>query len=220
VKTICGVLLLAAPVLLAQDAAAAKLRYEKPLLRIRGVQDVSISDGKIVVRVENEETRDAVRTLAGDQLRLQFTISGKASEEPVSKSLECPDCGCPCHRGRTVAEPRKPEERKPEEECDILRALKGLPQVKRDAYCKQMVGWTNDSEKIRWLIEQGLPHWESREWGSGPKSSTKLGIDCPEHGQHNGEFVAYTYHKHRASCPYGQAQGMDDFRRLTPTSGK
>jgi hypothetical protein len=217
----------------AQDSGPSvyeiKYRYEKPLKRVRGVQDVSIAgsggDLRLVIRVENDETREALRVLIGDQIgatRIHYSVSGGSTPSvPTSGATPASDCGncpCPCHRGRTVAEPRRTEtekEKGPEEECDILRELRGLPRIKRDVHCKQMVGWTNDPAKYKWLVDNGLPHWRSAEM-SGLKGSDKTGVPCPEHGAHNGEFLAYTYYKHRQFCPYGMKQLMDSFTRMTP----
>lgn len=176
-----------------------KYKYEKSLRRVQGVADVSVGgsgeDLRIIIRCD-QEAADAIKTLVGEKLdgfKLHFLINGSRPtvvEEPKSTSS-----------GRTVAEPRKeePPKTRDEEQCDVIREVTGLPKrkdIKNGVVCKQMVGWTNDQEKVRWLEEQGIPHWESKEMGTG--------------------FTAYTYIKHRNTCPYGREILIDEVRKLTP----
>jgi hypothetical protein len=181
----------------------AKARYERPLLRIRGVQEVGVSgsgmDARLVVKVDSAETRDAVQTLIGDHLlgcRVSYVVEAE-------KTGDCSRCTCPCHVGKTTSV-RKSDA--PAEECDILREKKGLPRIRREVSCTLSTGSTNDLAKLQVLMDMGIPHWVSKEMGSGPKASSKLSIPCTEHGTHSGEFVSYGYLRHRASCPIGEAQ--------------
>lgn len=215
----------------AQSIYEVKYKYEKALKQIRGVQEVSVGGGgndlRLLVRVESEAAREAVRTLLGDHVqgyKLHFLVSS-TGESPASTG-DCSRCACPCHHGGiarpTVAEPRKPDNvdpLPPEEACDILREVTGLPKrkdIKNGAVCQQMIGWTNDPRRIKWLIDHGIPHWRSQELG-GLEGDAKRGVACPEHGVHSGGFIAYTYIKHRGSCPYGKQSLIEDVERLTPT---
>ncbi len=187
-------LLVAAP-LLAQDSIQyTKYRYEKALKRVAGVLDVSVGgvngDLKIIVRVDSDDAKEAVALLTGLKLEgypVQIMKSTSASTEPspTPAKAECPNCGCPCHKqrvGQTVAEPPKVATEDPD--CDIRLEMMGK-KVKRAVNCIQMVGWTTDQKRIAWVKSQGLPHEESKEM---------MGA------------TAYTFIKHRASCPYGRQQ--------------
>ncbi len=187
-------LLVAAP-LLAQDSIQyTKYRYEKALKRIAGVLDVSVGgvngDLKIIVRVDSEDAKETVALLTGSKLEgfpVQILKSTTTTTEPPPAPVkaDCPDCGCPCHKqrvGQTVTEPPKVAADDPD--CDIRLEMMGK-KVKRAVNCIQMVGWTTDPKRIAWVKSQGLPHGESKEMMGG---------------------IAYTYIKHRASCPYGQKQ--------------
>ncbi|MBI2901360.1 MAG: hypothetical protein HYY17_14340 [Planctomycetes bacterium] len=198
----------------ASNAYEVKYKYEKALKQIRGVLDVSIagsgSDLRLVLRVESEEARETVRILFGDQIRgcrLHFIVSGAAvaADAPRTEG-DCSRCVCPCHKsGRTVAAPwrEEPKPVKAEEPCDVMRELLGLAKrhdVKNGVVCQQMVGWTNSPVQIEWVKKNNLPHWQSQELGSF--------------------FVAYTYIKHRRSCPHGRKILDMEIENLTPKVGK
>lgn len=195
-----------------------KYKYEKSLRRVQGVQDVSVGgsgdDLRVVIRCD-QEAADAIQTLVGVKLegyKLHFVISG--SRPTVAENS---------NSRPTVAEPRKETTTKDrpsdDEPCDVIREVTGLPKrkdIKNGVVCKQMVGWTNDPDKIRWLIDNGIPHWYSQEMG-GLRGSDRGGVSCPDHGTHNGEFVAYTYIKHRNTCPYGREILIKEVQKLTPS---
>src|SRR5579862_8960490 len=141
--------------------------------------------------------------------------AGKESSEE-SGCTHCP-CHCPsasAHRtevepvkapapGTTKADagdPSKPSE--PADLCEVARKLRGLPPRKDfKSGCEEMITTTNNPDKIRWVIEKGLPHWLSKEM-PGVKGSSKEGIACPQHGSHSfTEFVCYTWIRHTVSCP-------------------
>ncbi len=188
-----------------------KYGCEEELRKIRGVRDVSIagvgSDLRLVVRVESEEARESVRAKFGDAIggyKLHILVS-RPSASGSSSAGDCRSCVCPCHKaGRTVsAPPTDSARRNPHEACDMYRELLGMPKradVRNGVLCQQMVGWTNDHKKVRWLIQQGLPHWESREMGTS--------------------FTAYTYIKHRRTCPLGERQVVREIEGLTPVGSK
>lgn len=209
----------------------AKAKYEKALKMISGVKDLSVmgvnSDLKLVLRVENEETRQAVSRLVGSKLDghpLQVLTAGQkaeGTEQAPGMTVAAPahspqTCGCPCHRqaGKTVADPSKPapkvdltrldDKGYAAEECDVMREYVGLPkrEAKNGVRCTQMIGWTNDPEKIKWVQKQNLPHWRSKEMPGLPNA-----------GQ---DIICYTYIKHRQFCPLGMKQILDDIHRLTP----
>jgi len=195
------------------NAHDAKFKYEKAIKRIAGVKDVTVgginNDLKIIVRVESEEAKKEVTLLVGTRLDghpVVILLAG-ASEGPSTapaapvNTATCEACVCPCHKrvGQTVAEPAKPV--KPVEaevdQCDVLLEATGKPARKSKANdrCTQMVGWTNDPEKMKWVGKNGFPSWPSREMPG---------------------FTCYTYIKHRATCPIGSRSLIDDIKRLTP----
>lgn len=179
-----------------------KYRYEKELLAIEGVRDVSIGGTsgnlRLIIHVENDDAREAVRSRFGEGLH-GYKFLFMVSRFGGTSTNDCRSCVCPCHR-KTVAEPAKPVRR--EETCDMYRELMGLPKrtdIKNGVVCQQMVGWTNDENRIRLLQQQGIPTWKSQEMPG---------------------FVSYTYIKHRRSCPLGEQQVIRDIQRLTPTGSK
>jgi len=207
----------------AQDGSIheVKFKYEKAIRRIAGVLDVTVGglngQMRIIVRVENAESRDAVQALVGEKLdgfAVHIMISsGAAAPAPATTtgaSSTCSSCACPCHKrpGQTVAETRPPPTKfeldrindptYTAEQCDVIRQVLGMPErpAKNGIRCTQMLGTTNDPAKIAWVRGEGLPCWESKELG--------------------GQFVAYTYIKHRQFCPKGMKQLLADIDRLTP----
>jgi hypothetical protein len=183
----------------------AKDKYEPAIRRIAGVKDITVGgiNGKraLVITVESDEVKKDVATLTNgalDGVAITFVVSPTTKTSPVSGP--CAGCVCPCHRkpGSTVAEPAKPrEEPKAEELCDVVREAIGQKGGKGKDRCEQMVGWTNDPQKIEWVKKEGLPHWQSKEMGMP-------GMIC------------YTYIKHRAACPINKRKLEERVKEITP----
>ncbi len=211
-----------ATVAVAQDANIhdVKFKHEKAIRSITGVTDVSVAgvNGQmsIVVRVENSDARDAVVKLCGGKLEghpVKIIVSAPAAAPapaaataPAAASTTCANCQCPCHR-KTVAEERKPEPKidldKLEdknyqaEKCDVMREWLGLPvrHAANGIRCQQMLGTTNDPEKIKWINESKIPTWQSKEMPN---------------------MVCYSYIRHRQFCPLGMKQILQDIDKQTP----
>ncbi len=187
-------------------------------------------DLKLIIRVENDEAKKDVGLLIhGGKLDghpVQIVLAGSTTTEPETKPSQttslpatgtCASCTCPCHSrktGTTVAEPAKSKEKfdlsridDPDyaaEECDIMREVLGkkLREARNGIRCQQMVGWTNDPQKIAWVQKEKLPNWPSKE--------------MPGLRGTDGGFICYTYIKHRQFCPLGMKQILADVKKLTP----
>lgn len=206
---------------LAQDGNIheVKFKYEKAIKRIAGVLDVTVGgvngENRIVIRVESAEAKESVVALVGEKLdgfAVHVMVSG-GSKAPTAEAIStatCANCACPCHKrpGQTVAETLPPVKKfdldrvndatYAAEQCDVIRKVLGMPErpAKNGIRCQQMLGLTNDPDKIRWIQREGIPCWESKEMGMG--------------------FTAYTYIKHRQFCPKGMKQLLADIDRMTP----
>jgi len=219
---------------LAQDLRPARpigdviAPHSKLIRKIAGVVDVVASDdaSTIVIRVDSRAAKEAVELLVAKKLcgyPVKVTVGpAKPAVEaaPEIAKDEAPPRTSP---GTTVAEERAPSPTVAGQrttpgptDCDIVREKVGLPERSATARCKQVTGWTNDPDKVRWVVREGLPHWESKELGKGRPSGSET-IACPEHGSHGLlVWIAYTYIRHRWSCPSGLAQLLRAIDRLTP----
>lgn len=211
-------------------------RHEKAIRKIPGVQNLSVGglSGRlrIIVQVRDDEARRAVHAYAGDSLEgfPVYLLGGSAPAAPDPAACSrCPlHCGGP---GTTVAAPAAPGQTRPKidlsrlddpayanERCDIIRKWAGLPKLADSKPpCQEMVSWTNDPARIKWVIAQGIMHWRSKEM-PGLRGSDSNTLDCPDHGPHGAsELICYTWIKHRQLCPLGMKVVMDDIHRATPT---
>ena len=223
---------------LAQDKSVTAwdvlLKNEKALRAIPGMIEMTVGavngEKRIVIRVEDERARDAVRALLGEKAE-GFPVHIIVSRPASADAGGCSHCPIHCKDpGRTVAAPgagstkidmnRLDDPTYANERCDIIRKWTGQPKrTDGEPYCMEIVSWSNDPAKIKWVIEQGLPHWRSKEMSS-LKGSDAGGIACPDHGTHsNGEIVCYTWIKHRQFCPLGMKQVMREIQESTPTRG-
>jgi len=214
-------------------------KYEAALRQIKGVQEVSIGsvEGamRLIVPVDSAESRQALVLLTGlelDGIALYVPVrrptddSATVASEPdpagtTAAAHDPRSCRCPCHEGRgpgrTVAE-EAPSDRY--EQCDWFRKImkKKPRKADPDTICHQRVGWTNEPEKIRWVLKEAFPHWRSKEM-PGLKQEGGEPIHCGEHGSHDsGEVIAYTFVRHRRDCPIGDYDGRarDATDDLTP----
>lgn len=224
----------------AQDRAVSPweviLKHEKALKAIPGVLETTTGavngEKRIVIRVEDAKARDAVRALLGETAG-GFPVTILVTRAPAADAATgCTHCPVHCKApGQTVAAPAAPgappkfdttridDPSYANERCDILRKWLALPKLKDDPACIEMVSWSNDASKIRWVIEQGLPHWTSREL-KGLRGSDNDGLACREHGSHaNGEIVCYTWIKHKVLCPLGMRQVLKEVQEMSPTRG-
>lgn len=211
------------------------LKHEKALKAIPGLLETTTGavngEKRIVIRVEDDRARDAVRTLLGEKAG-GFPVHILVSRPGPADSGACTHCPVHCKgAGQTVATPAAPpapprfdttrleDPSYANERCDILRKWLQLPKLKDDPACMEMVSWSNDAAKVRWVIDQGLPHWRSREM-AGVKGSDDAGLACREHGVHaNGEIVCYTWIKHKLLCPLGMKQVLKEIHEMSPTRG-
>jgi hypothetical protein len=205
-------------------------RYEKGLKKIAGVREIAPDQvggvPTITVRVETEDARDMVRFMTREKLDtypVRILVSKVASPERANPAApeETACARCPVHcpsplSHRTEVEPEKTPVTgasktgasppsgppKPAELCDVARKLQGLPPRKDGkSGCEEMVTTTNNPDRIRWAIDQGLPHWVSKEM-PGVKGNAREGIACSQHGSHSfSEFVCYTWIRHTVTCP-------------------
>lgn len=232
---------------LAQEKPASPwdvlLRNEKALKAIPGLIESTVcavnGERRIVIRVEDDRAREAVRSLLGEK------ADGFPVHVLVSRAAETPaGCArCPLHckgPGQTVVSPggssssatgspqgstkvdlnRLEDPSYANEKCDIIRKWTGLPKrTDGEPFCIEMVSWSNDPAKVKWVLDQGLPHWKSKEMPS-VKGSDGAGLACAEHGNHaGGEIVCYTWIKHRQFCPLGMKQVLKEIHEMTPTRG-
>gem|GEM_PF-4328684 len=181
-----------------------------------GVRDIAVGSGGLLVQVENEAARKIVRDrCAGEVVRghkLHFVV---ALGEGVA-SKECRSCSCPCHKaGKTTAQPRKVESGHPAETCDIYLEIMNLPkraEARPGAMCEQIIGWTTDAAKLKWLVERDLPHHSSRN-GSGVRGQSTV-ANCKQHGAHlEGEFTSYILLRHRKNCPMSGRESVQDIQK-------
>jgi len=242
-RTLPGLLLLAG-IAMAQDRPVGPwevlLKHEKALKAIPGMLEMTVGavngEKRIVIRVENDQARDAVRARLGERVE-GFPVHVLVSRPGPLDAAGGACAHCPLHckgTGQTVAAPaekgpasgttkfdmsRIDDPAYAQEKCDILRKWLGVPRrTDGDPTCIEMVSWSNESAKIRWVLEQGLPHWRSKELG-GMKGSDGAGLACSEHGNHGGETICYTWIKHRRYCPLGMKQVMKEIQENTPTRG-
>jgi hypothetical protein len=230
-------------------------RREKELKALPGVKEITVGsvsgEIRIVIRVESEPARDAVRKLCGEKLEgypyyiiisspTTGTVPESTNPSPATRRTDAPLCthACPAHckeaaPGHTLAGPggaapppppkfdidRIDDPKYAQEKCDILRHYFGLPKAKHEPpYCEQIISWSNDPAKVRWVIANGFPHWTSVDVVSLRGGGV---IDCPEHGRHAvNEVICYTWIKHRQYCPLGMKQILSDIDSLTPKPGK
>ncbi|HLY07743.1 MAG TPA: hypothetical protein VKW04_00435 [Planctomycetota bacterium] len=207
-----------------ESADAVVRRYEKGLLAIQGVREITPEqrDGAdvISIRVETVQAKETVSLLIGGKLGpfpVRIVVSATPlPESPPTDPPNAPEraCAhCPIHCtastsrltvAESKAEPSKAESpESPQEQCDVARKWLGLSRRKNPpgAPCEEMVSWSDSPEKIKWVISKRLPHWRSQDM-PGLRGSDKGGIDCPEHGKHpQGEFVCFTWIKHHPACP-------------------
>jgi len=211
-------------------------KHEKAIRKIPGVRNLSVGglSGRlrIVVQVDDDSARAAVLAYTGETLEgFPVSILGGASAPPAREGAcaRCPlHCGGP---GKTVAAPAAPGQTQGKidlsrlgdpayanERCDLIRKWAGLPKLTDSKPpCQEMVSWTTDPAKLKWVIQQGLMHWRSKEL-PGLHGSGSNALDCPDHGPHTlGEIICYTWIKHRQFCPLGMKVVMDDIQRATPT---
>ena len=213
------------------------LRHEKALKAIPGVLETTTGavngERRIVIRVEDDRARDAVRALLGEKNE-GFPVHILVTRPPEPAAGPCTRCPLHCKGpGQTVAAPGPPsspatskfdagridDPAYAQEKCDIIRKWTGLPKLKDDPACIEMLSWTNDGAKVKWVLEQGLPHWKSREL-PGLKGSDVEGLACRDHGTHAlGEILSYTWIKHKQFCPLGMKQVLKEIQELTPTRG-
>ncbi|HLF92181.1 MAG TPA: hypothetical protein VJB14_01870 [Planctomycetota bacterium] len=238
-------LVLLAGIALAQERPVGPwevlLKHEKALKAIPGLLEMTVAavngEKRIVIRVENDLSRDAVRARLGEKIEgfpVHILVSRPAPSNPAGGA-----CGrCPLHckgTGQTVATPaekgtapgttkfdmgRIDDPAYVQEKCDILRKWSGLPKRSDgDPFCIEMVSWTNDFAKVKWVLEQGLPHWRSKEM-AGLRGSDSTVLVCADHGNHGGgEILCYTWIKHRQFCPLGMKQVLKEIQENTPTRG-
>jgi len=189
----------------------AKYKHEKSLLAIPGVKRISIGgigdQYHLVVSVDTEETGKKVLHMTGGELEgwpVHITYSKGKSNKDLPPDPSCDKCVCPCHKGgTTVVKPPVIDPNDPNEVCDLMRKLlkkKRRKGAKESNICRQMVGWTNDPRKIKWIEENNLPNWKSQEFG--------------------GFVIAYTYIKHRQECPLRNDTFLERVKDLTPGSKK
>jgi hypothetical protein len=197
----------------------AKFKHEKALKKLPGVLDVTVGGAagnlRLVVRVENDKAAEAVRAYCGGDALDGFPVYVLGGRAPAPPAAEPACARCPLHCGRpgpgpTVAAPAAPAPGKidlsrlhdpayAQERCDIIRKWSGQPKLKHgDAPCTEMIGWTTDSKRLKWIVEQDLPNWPSKEMP---------GTTC------------YTWIKHRQFCPLGMRQVLKEIDDLTPTQG-
>jgi hypothetical protein len=207
------------------------LKHEKALKAIPGVIETTTGavngEKRIVVRVEDERARDAVRALLGERSE-GFPVHIIVSRPSPPEAGACTHGPLHCKGpGQTVAAPGTPkfdatridDPAYAQERCDIIRKWMGLPRLKDDPACIEMVSGSNDSAKLKWVIEQGFPHWKSKEM-PGLKGSDTDALACREHGSHSiGEIVCYTWIKHKQFCPLGMKQVLREIREMTPARG-
>ena len=194
----------------------AKYLHEKELLAISGVKRVSVGGiGEkyhIVVSVDSALAGKLVMKKtegALDGWPVHISVSkGKVRGTPPGEKprAKCSTCVCPCHKkGKTVDKAPEPTPNDPEQLCDIMRKLLKNPRRKgarEPSICRQMIGWTNDPKVKKWVLENGLPNWVSKEFGG------------------RGEVVAYTYIKHRRGCPIRDDDFLRRVKELTPRKKK
>jgi hypothetical protein len=207
-------------------------KHEKTILKIPGVQSLSVGGLRgrlhIIVQVRDEDARRAVLAHTGDSLEgfPVYLLGGRPAAPDPAACARCPlHCGGP---GRTAAEPAKPAGRidlarlgdpaYQNERCDLIRKWAGLPKLPdSNPPCQEMVSWTNDPARIKWVIQQGLMHWRSKEM-PGLRGSDTNALACPDHGPHGAsELICYAWIKHRQFCPLGMKVVLDDLHRATPT---
>jgi hypothetical protein len=194
-----------------------KYKYEKDLKAIKGVVEVTVGgvngELKLIVRTTDEEARDAVRARFGETLegykllilvsRAAAPAATPAAAPPPAPSTDTPGTcvHCPLHCkggvGQTQAAPRENDDSDASyDQCDVLRKLAGLPRNKSiKVPCQEMIGWTTDTNRIRWARDNGFPMWPSRELP---------GATC------------YAWIKHRATCPFGMRQIIKEVVDQTP----
>lgn len=217
------------------------LKHEKALKAVPGMIEMTVAgvngEKRIVLRVQDESARDAVRALLGDKLEgfpVHILVSRPAPADAAGAA--CAGCSLHCKgTGRTVAAPaekgsvpgstkfdmsRIDDPAYAQEKCDILRKWLGVPKrTDGEPYCIEMVSWTNDVAKVKWVLEQGLPHWRSKEM-AGLRGSDSTVLVCADHGNHGGgEILCYTWIKHRQFCPLGMKQVMREIQENSPTRG-
>ena len=217
------------------------LKHEKTLKAIPGFLDMTVAavngEKRIVVRVEDDRARDAVRALLGEKPE-GFPVHILVSRPGLAEPGSCVHCPIHCKGpGQTVAAApgtsagstspgstkidmnRLDDPSYANEKCDIIRKWTGLPKrTDGEPYCIEMVSRSNDPAKVKWVLDQGLPHWRSKELPS-LKGSDGTALLCPEHGNHGAETICYTWIKHRQYCPLGMKQVMKEIHDLTPTRG-
>lgn len=214
-----------------------KYKHEASLKKIPGVQDVAVGGAngelRIVVRVDDAAARDAVRSYCGGE-RLDGTPVHVLVAGPARSCASCPVHCRASGPGQTVAEAalktspgqtridldRLDDPRYARERCDVIRKWLGLPKLADvKVPCLEMVSWSNDPEKIRWVVAQDIPHWPSKEM-PGLRGSDVNTLACPTHGTHiGGEVICYTWVKHRQFCPLGMKQVLKTLDRMTPRPG-
>jgi hypothetical protein len=211
-------------------------KHEKALRKIPGVRNLTVGglSGRlrIIVQLEDDSARAAVLAYTGETLE-GFPVHFLGGGAPPR---EAPCARCPVHcagPGKTVATPAAPppvattakvdltrldDPAYQNERCDIIRKWSGLPKLPDSRPpCQEMVSWSNDPAKIKWVIQQGLMHWRSKEM-PGLRGSDSNALDCPDHGPHGAsELICYTWIKHRQFCPLGMKVVMDDIHKATPT---
>jgi hypothetical protein len=200
----------------------AKFKYEKWLLSIPGVKRISIAGvGEkfhIVVSVNCSATGEKIIKITGGNLdgwpihiSLRRTKTGGNKSKEKTPTKLCTHCPVHCAQkesGRkTVVKPRRVPREELEDHCDIARKLLGKKPrkgAKGSTVCRQMVGWTTNRNKMKWVKENGLPHWIPKEMGNQ--------MD----GKGNPTQLAYTYIQHRRACPMYQNTVLPNIDRLTP----